>query len=302
MSFEDVMIAVSRWMNGTEALAALGAELTLAQTGETGHPDVARALRAVSGAAGLPSVDQLTPQQRAMVAGVIRMCLRQAQDLVDNPGRAPGWTFTDPDILAGWGRGSSMVPGQLASAPELTGIRSFLDVGTGIGLLAIAAARTWPEARITGIDIWEPALRIAQENVSDAGLADRITVRCQDVAELADEGSYDCVWFPTFFVSERVLDAAVPRLVRSLRPGGWLVLGRMAPPPDPVAEAAFALRTIRSGGDDFGAKRLAAALEDAGCAEIRALPRVGPAPLEYVIGQRAAGPADSEGPRSRPSR
>jgi SAM-dependent methyltransferase len=289
MSFEAVMTAVGRWMVATEALAAQGAELTLAQAGEPGNPDVARALRAVSAAADLPGADQLAPPQREMAAGLIRMCLRQAQDLVDDPGRAPGWTFTDPDILAGWGRGSMMVPGALASAPELTGIRSFLDVGTGVGLLAIAAARTWPEASVTGIDVWEPALRIAAENISNAGLGDRVAVRRQDVAELADEGSYDCVWFPTFFVAGPVLDAAVPRLVRSLRPGGWLVLGRMAPPPDPLAEAVSALRTIRGGGGDFDAKRLAAALEDAGCAAVRALPRSGPAVLEYIIGQRPAG-------------
>ena len=108
------------------------------------------------------------------------------------------------------------------------------------------------------------------------------------MAELADQDSYDCAWFPTFFVAELVLDAAVPRLFRSLRPGGWLVLGRMAPPPEPLAEAASALRTVRGGGSDFGAKRLAAALEDAGCAAVRAL-RSGPAPLEYVIGQRPPG-------------
>jgi SAM-dependent methyltransferase len=289
MSFEDVMMAVSRWMVATEALAALGAELTLAQAGEPAHPDVARALRAVSAAADLPGVDQLAPPQREMAAGLIRMCLRQAQDLVDDPGRAPGWTFTDPDILAGWGRGSMMVPSVLASAPELAGIRSFLDVGTGIGLLAIAAARTWPEATVTGIDVWEPALRIAAETISSAGLGGRVTLRRQDVAELADEDRYDCVWFPTFFVAEPVLDAAVPRLVRSLRPGGWLVLGRMAPPPDPLAEAASALRTVRGGGSDFDAKRLGAALQDAGCAAVRTLPRSGPAPLEYVIGQRPPG-------------
>ncbi len=146
------------------------------------EPEVQPALRAVSAAADLSGVDQLAPPQREMVAGLIRMCLRQAQGLVDDPGRAPGWTFTDPDILAGWGRGSMMVPGALASAPELTGIRSFLDVGTGIGLLAIAAARTWPEAR-----------------------------------------------------SPASMSGACPAASRSLRPGGWLVLGRMMPPPDPLA-------------------------------------------------------------------
>lgn len=291
MSFEDVMIAVSRWMLATEALAAVGAELTLAETGEPGHPDVVRALRAVSVAAGLPDLDQLAPPQRQLVCGVARMCLRQAQDLIDDPARAPGWTFTDPDILAGWGRGSSMVPGALAAAmPELAGIGSFLDVGSGVGLLAIAAARTWPAAAITGIDIWEPALRIAAENVRSAGLADRITLRREDVASLDESEVYDCVWFPTFFVSEAMLDAAVPRLVRSLRRGGWLVLGRMAPPPDPVAEAVTTLRTVRGGGADFGPERLAAALEAARCAGIRALPRNGPAPMEYVIGRRDSSP------------
>ena len=96
------------------------------------------------------------------------------------------------------------------------------------------------------------------------------------------------VWFPTFFVTEIVLEAAVPRLVRSLRKGGWLVLGRMAPPPDQLAEAVTTLRTVRGGGADLDAKRLTAALADAGCASIRTLPRSGPAPLEYIVGQRAA--------------
>jgi 2-polyprenyl-3-methyl-5-hydroxy-6-metoxy-1,4-benzoquinol methylase len=287
MSFENLMTAVGRWMVATEALAAVGAELTLARQPEPGHPEVAGALRAVSAAAGLPDLDELAPPQREMVTGLVRMVLRQAQDLVDDPGRAPGWTFTDPDILAGWGRGSMIVPGSLTAAlPELAGIRSFLDVGTGIGLLAVAAARTWPMATVTGIDVWDPALRIAETNIESAGLGDRVFVRRQDVTDVDEAGSYDCVWFPTFFVTEGVLDAAVPRLLRSLRKGGWLVLGRMAPAPDPLAEAVTNLRTVRGGGADFDAKRLSAALADARSTSIRTLPRSGPAPLEYVVGQR----------------
>jgi len=290
MSFEDVMTAVGRWMTATEALAAMGAELSLAQRQDPGHPDVIRALRGVSAAADLPRLDELPPPQREMVIGLIRMCLRQALDLVDDPGRQPGWTFTDPEILAGWGRGSMMVPGALAAtAPELADVRAFLDVGTGIGLLAIAAARTWPAASVTGIDVWEPALRMAAGNIESAGLGDRISVRRQDVTDVDEAGSYDCVWFPTLFVTERVLDEAVPRLIRSLRAGGWLVLGRMAPPPDRLAEATSALRTIRGGGADFDAKRLVAALEDAGCPAVRVLPRQGSMPLEYVIGQAPGG-------------
>ena len=77
----------------------------------------------------------------------------------------------------------------------------------------------------------------------------------------------------------------MPRLYRALRSGGWLVLGRMALPPDPLAQAVSTLRTIR-GGADFDAKRLVAALEAVGCTTVREVPRQGQAPMEYVIGQR----------------
>ena len=123
-------------------------------------------------------------------------------------------------------------------------------------------------------------------NVRAAGLGDRITFRDQNVAAIDDSDAYDCAWFPTFFVTEPVLEAATPRLYRALRPGGWLVLGRMASPPDPLAQAVSRLRTIRGGGTDFDAKRLVAGLEAVGCTAVRIVPRQGPAPMEYVIGQR----------------
>lgn len=296
MSFEDVMTVLGRWLTATEALAAVGAELTLKQATEPGHPAVVGALQAVSAAAGLSGLDELTGPQRQMVTGLIRMALHQAADLVDDPGRPPGWTFTDPAILQGWGRGSAVVPGALAAAvPELAGVRSFLDVGSGIGLLAVAATGVWPQATVTGIDVWGPSLETAAANVRAAGLGDRITLRDQDVAALDDRDAYDCAWFPTFFVTEPVLEAAMPRLYRALRPGGWLVLGRMAPPPDPLAQTVSTLRTIRGGGADFDAKRLVAALEAVGCTAVRVVPRQGPAPMEYVIGRRTATRAGQDG-------
>jgi len=287
MSFEDVMTVVGRRLTATEALAAVGAELTLKQAPEPGHAAVVGALQAVSAAAGLAGLDELTGPQRQMVTGLIRLGLHQASDLLDNPARPPGWTFTDPAILQGWGRGSAVVPGALAAAvPELADVRSVLDVGSGIGLLAIAAAGVWPQATVTGIDVWQPSLAAAVNNIRAAGLSDRITIRDQDVVALDDSDAFDCAWFPTFFVTEPVLEAALPRLYRALRPGGWLVLGRMAVAPDPLAQAVSTLRTIRGGGADFDAKRLVAALEAVGCTAVRVVPRQGPAPMEYVIGRR----------------
>jgi ribosomal protein L11 methyltransferase len=51
---------------------------------------------------------------------------------------------------------------------------SLLDVGTGTGILAIAAARVAPGSRITAIDIDPQAVAVARENVEINGVADRI--------------------------------------------------------------------------------------------------------------------------------
>jgi len=287
MPFEDVMSAVSRLLLATDTLAALGAELSLIQANQPGDPRMVAALQAVSAAAGFPDLSELPGPQRELIIGLVRMSLRQAADLVDDPGRAPGWAYTDPAILYGWGRGSAMVPAVLAAAPELADVRSFLDIGTGVGLLAVAAARTWPQATVVGIDTWAPSREAAVANVRAADLEGRITIRDQDLAAVDDVEAYDCIWFPTFFFTQDAFEAAVPRLQRALRPGGWLVLGRMAPPPDPVARATSTMRIVRSGGTDFDAKDLMAALEAAGCDAVRVLPRTGPAPMEFVVGQRA---------------
>ena len=286
MAFEDVMGVVSRWLVATEALAALGAELTLMQSAEPAPPEIVAALRAVSVAAGLGDLGELAPQQQAMVALQVRLYLRQAADLLDDPAREPGWTYTDPVILDGWGRGSAMVPMMMAANPELQAVESFLDVGTGVGLLAVAAAGVWPNATIVGIDTWDASLERARANVAQAALGDRVTLRTQNAADVDEEDCYDCVWIPTFFLTEGNLSRALPGLVRATRPGGWIVLGRFAPPPDPLAEATGTLRTIRGGGFDLDAKHAVELLQQAGCASVHAAPRVGPVPLELILGQK----------------
>ena len=287
MSFEDVMVTVMRWQTALEALAALGAELDLRQSGESAPPDIAAALHAVTEAAGLGDLDELTPQQQMMVASMIRLYVRHAVDLLAEPARAAGWAYTDPVILEGWGRGSMSVPPVIAaSKPEFADFTSILDVGTGVGLLAVAAAGVWPNARVVGVDVWEPSLERARVNVAQAGLEERVTIRSQDVADIDDVDAFDCVWVPTFFLNETAIDAALPALFRATRPGGWIVFGRYLPPPDPLAEAAGALRTIRGGGADLDQKRAIELLEQTGCTSVHVPPRVSPAPMELVVGQK----------------
>jgi protein-L-isoaspartate O-methyltransferase len=287
MPFEDVMATVLPWLTATEALAALGAQLTLQRSGEAAPPEIVAALQAVSAAAGLVDLDELPQPQQATVAALVRTYLRTAVDLLDNPGRSPGWTFTDPDVLDGWGRGSMMVPALLAGgAPGLHDISSFLDVGTGVGLLAVAAAGVWPNATIVGIDQWEPSLVRARENVKEAGLDDRISLRREDVADLDEVDQYDCAWIPSFFLTEPTLITALPKITRAVRPEGWIALGRMASPPDPLTEAVSMLRTVRGGGCALETKDAVGLLERSGCVSVHPLPRSAPVPLEFIVGQK----------------
>ena len=68
---------------------------------------------------------------------------------------------------------------------------SFLDVGTGTGILAIAAAQLRPEATIEACDTDPLALTIAHENAMLNGVAERINFRVGTVTD--DTASADCV-------------------------------------------------------------------------------------------------------------
>ncbi len=54
---------------------------------------------------------------------------------------------------------------------------SMLDVGTGTGILAIAAAKLFPEAMVVACDIDEDALEIARDNASANGVSKQIEFR-----------------------------------------------------------------------------------------------------------------------------
>lgn len=72
--------------------------------------------------------------------------------------------------------------------------RSFkraLDVGTGSGILAIAAGKLWPACRALAVDIVPMAVDAARENVARNQLADRIECADTPIAEV--EGRYDLV-------------------------------------------------------------------------------------------------------------
>jgi ribosomal protein L11 methyltransferase len=66
-----------------------------------------------------------------------------------------------------------------------------LDVGCGTGVLSVAAALTWPQARVVAVDLDPAAVAAATANVARLGLDGRIDVRAGSAD--AAEGPFDLV-------------------------------------------------------------------------------------------------------------
>ena len=114
MSMLEMTAVISRFQAATDALAALGARLGMGE-GDTVAPEILAALDEVLAAAGVAGVDGLEPQQRAMMAGLIRTMFAQSADLLGCPTRDAGWSYTDPVLLEGVGR-ATLPGGQVVMA------------------------------------------------------------------------------------------------------------------------------------------------------------------------------------------
>src|SRR5258705_6065603 len=69
---------------------------------------------------------------------------------------------------------------------------SFLDVGTGTGILAIAAAKLFPNARVEACDTDAEAVAIARENARLNGVGEKITLRAGTVEETTASADLVC--------------------------------------------------------------------------------------------------------------
>jgi SAM-dependent methyltransferase len=296
MTFDETMATVMRLNVAAEALAALGARLRVDVEGIELDPAVAAALDPVVDQLGV-HLDELSSEERTTLFRSIHNFHRQSTDLLEAPGRPPGWTFEDPDVLLAVGRSSAAIASVIAHvAPQLDGLEQALardraavcDVGAGVAALSIALCQTWPHLRVVGLEPWKPALRVAEEQVAQAGLADRIELRQIAVEQLADVDAFDAVWLPGPFLSPAVVPAALTRSLAALKPGGWLLLGLYPAPPDPLAQRLTTLRTVRSGGSPSAPDELAKLVTHAGFTGVHTIERTWEAPLLFLAGRAPA--------------
>ncbi len=125
---------------------------------------------------------------------------------------------------------------------------NLVDVGTGAGGLALAAARQWSAARVTAIDLSTGALAVARWNARRHGVEDRIDFRRADLLEGTKDSSLDVIVSNLPYVASGDLAGLSPDVLKEPRraldggPDGLSVIRRLIPQ---------AFRALRPGGRLF---------------------------------------------------
>jgi predicted O-methyltransferase YrrM len=291
----DLLAAIAAW---DQAAWSLGA-LALVAAGNR-PPEITAAARQLLRASGIaaapgqlaPGGDAATMQQIASQAAAP---LHQAVALAS--GRAISWSAQSDQALLAQGRASAygvrgfaqlMLPemGDLESRLAVPGAR-MLDAGTGVGALAIAFARVFPQLHVLGIDVLDRSLELARHNIAVSDVASRVTVRKQDIAGFTDDTGFDLAYLPAPFIPQPALQAGVAQVAAALRPGGWVFMAHGKFGGTPVEDALTRLKTLIYGGTPMNETEASGLLSRAGLTSVRTVPTPEGAPA-ITIGHKPA--------------
>jgi precorrin-6B methylase 2 len=299
MALDEVRALVAKLSASAEALHALGAALDAQASGMALDGKLEPQVDEVLMALGVKdSLNNVNPAELRTLLAQIRVFSLTSSKLLFAASRGAGWNHLEPEMLESAGDASAGFPARLRAviAPQLEGLAEkldapgswFLDVGVGVGAVAIEMARTWPKLSVVGIDLLPQALAIAHARVRAAGLEARIQLREQTGQDLPDQDAFELAWLPSIFVPQHVTPEIVTRLHRALRAGGWLLVPVMKPNDDPLATSLSRLRTAMFGGWVATPLEVEALLRSKGFADVRALPSPLMAVTGLVVGRRGS--------------
>ncbi len=260
----------------------------------SGSPEHQRAAQRVLRAAGV-EVDELTDLDRQGVAAQAAAPLLQAANMM--AGGPVSWTVQSDEALLAQGRASAQGAAAFAEfgLPMLSGLADalarpgarMLDVGTGVGALAVAYAEVFPSLTVVGLDVLPRVLALAADTVAASNVADRVELREQDVATLDEDGVYALAWLPAPFVPEAALRTGITRVTQALVPGGWLIVGHAKFAGDGFDDALTSFKTVAYGGTALDDERAQQLLREVGLTAVATMPTPSGSPA-VTVGRKAA--------------
>jgi SAM-dependent methyltransferase len=228
---------------------------------------------------------QLEGEAGILFSADLRSTLGQFQSLLRSAGvpgePLEGWRSEDPVLVRAQAVVSEamsvrMTPflQRLEGCPERLqrAGAAILDVGAGGAGFCIAMARHFPQARIVGLEPASEALAVGHERVKEAGLESRIELRPHALAQLGERDAFDLAYAALMFMPDEIVVDGLPRLLRSLRPGGWLVTATVSVPGPDLGSAVSRFRAALWGDGARSSDWLLRQLTQAGFVDVRTPP------------------------------
>ncbi|MNX56197.1 Multifunctional cyclase-dehydratase-3-O-methyl transferase TcmN [compost metagenome] len=180
----------------------------------------------------------------------------------------------------------------IACVPGAAQARRILDLGGGPGLIGIDLVRSNPEATGVVFD-WPETTVVAQENIVQAGLTDRMTVLGGDLARDPIGAGYDLIWCSSVLHFVPDAGAALRKMQEALAPGGLLVMAHAEIASDACAAARvlpYYLPMLLLGRRVTRQGELHGMLQDCGYDEVRGFDsgRFPMAPLHVLAARKPA--------------
>ncbi|MBO4288197.1 MAG: ubiquinone/menaquinone biosynthesis methyltransferase [Kiritimatiellae bacterium] len=115
-----------------------------------------------------------------------------------------------------------------------------LDVATGTGDFALEAARRFPDADVTGVDLSEAMLESARRKFADAGCASRLRLIAGDILETSlPLASFDLVTAAFGVRNFADIAAGLRKMAALLKPGGTLLVLELSRPRSPLVSVPY---------------------------------------------------------------
>jgi hypothetical protein len=89
------------------------------------------------------------------------------------------------------------------------------------------------------------------------------------------------------FLPRDIVPAIIEAATAALRPGGWLLPGTFAGPPDPLSRLLVDLRTVRAGGHPWDGADLVDEMTRHGVEDAHEVERTWAAPVRLYAGRRS---------------
>ena len=126
---------------------------------------------------------------------------------------------------------------------------ALLDVGAGAAGLSIALCRHFPHLSAVALEPAPHPAELGERHVRQAGLADRIAIRRERVEDLQEDKAFDLAFLPQMFLPDAIIEEALQRIFRALKPGGWLLVAVLSHEGQGTVSAVNRLKNLLWGGN-----------------------------------------------------